>query len=71
LIADRNPADLSEQSAMGRLVMPDEVADGVGFLLSDAARAITGVTLPIDVGWLCGTTWGTYGGVPPARPLKP
>lgn len=29
---DRNPADLSEQSAMGRLVMPDEVADGVGFL---------------------------------------
>jgi NAD(P)-dependent dehydrogenase (short-subunit alcohol dehydrogenase family) len=68
---DRNPADLSEQSAMGRLVMPDEVADGVGFLLSDAARAITGVTLPIDVGWLCGTTWGTYGGVPPARPLKP
>lgn len=68
---DRNPADLSGQSAMGRLVMPDEVADSVGFLLSPAAAAITGVTLPVDAGWLCGTTWGTYGGVPPARPLKP
>jgi len=36
---------------MNRLVTPDEVADGIGFLLSDAVRAITGIVMPIDAGW--------------------
>lgn len=36
---------------MNRLVTPDEVADGIGFLLSDAARVITGIVMPIDAGW--------------------
>jgi NAD(P)-dependent dehydrogenase (short-subunit alcohol dehydrogenase family) len=65
---DRNPADMSSQAAMGRLVDVSEVADAVGFLLSDAARAITGINLPVDAGWLAGSSWMTYGGVPPARP---
>jgi enoyl-[acyl-carrier-protein] reductase (NADH) len=50
------------------LVDVSEVADAAGFLLSDAARAITGINLPVDAGWLAGSTWMTYGGVPPARP---
>ena len=60
---DRDPTELAEPSAMNRLVMPDEVADGIGFLLSDAARAITGIVMPIDAGWLCGSHWGTWGGM--------
>ena len=64
---DRNPDDLNSQAAMGRMVEPAEVADVVGFLLSPAARAITGINLPVDAGWLAGSTWTTYGGIPPAR----
>lgn len=64
---DRNPDELTSQAAMGRLVKPAEVADAVGFLLSPAASAITGINLPVDAGWLAGSTWMTYGGVPAAR----
>lgn len=64
---DRNPDDLTSQAAMGRMVTPDEVADSVGFLLSPAAKAITGINLPVDAGWLAGSTWQTYGGVPGPR----
>jgi len=64
---DRNPEELTSQAAMGRMVDPAEVADVVGFLLSPAARAITGINLPVDAGWLAGSTWMTYGGIPAAR----
>lgn len=36
---------------MGRLLTPDEVADSVLFLVSPAARMITGTSLVIDGGW--------------------
>lgn len=64
---DRDPADLVASTALGRMVDPHEVACGVAFLASDAASAITGVDLPIDAGWLVGTSWNSYGGVPAAR----
>jgi NAD(P)-dependent dehydrogenase (short-subunit alcohol dehydrogenase family) len=37
---------------MGRLVEPMEVATAIAFLASPAAAMITGVTLPVDGGWL-------------------
>lgn len=64
---DRNPDFMTSQAAMGRMVKVSEVADAMGFLLSDAATAITGINLPVDAGWLAGSTWMTYGGVPAAR----
>jgi NAD(P)-dependent dehydrogenase (short-subunit alcohol dehydrogenase family) len=35
---------------MGRMADPEEVAEAVCFLVSDAARFLTGVALPIDGG---------------------
>ncbi|MGB6103130.1 MAG: SDR family oxidoreductase [Pusillimonas sp.] len=64
---DRDPADLTRTTALGRMVRPQEIADAVDFLTSDRASAITGIDLPVDAGWFVGTPWTTYGGVPDAR----
>lgn len=40
-----------EQTPMGRVADPEEVAGAVAFLASDEASYITGVNLPIDGGW--------------------
>ena len=60
---ERDPTDLQENSALGRLIEPMEIAEAVAFLLSDHARAITGITMPVDAGWLVAPSWHTYGGV--------
>jgi NAD(P)-dependent dehydrogenase (short-subunit alcohol dehydrogenase family) len=61
---DRDRVTLSRQAALGRMVQPSEVADSVAFLLSEQASAITGVSLPVDCGWLASVGWETYGGLP-------
>jgi len=51
----RAGADLTkvrQHVPMGRLAEPQDIADAALFLVSDAARYITGVTLPVDGGWL-------------------
>jgi NAD(P)-dependent dehydrogenase (short-subunit alcohol dehydrogenase family) len=51
----RAGADLSkigQNIPMGRLALPQDIADAALFLVSDAATYITGVTLPVDGGWL-------------------
>ena len=47
----RDPAQLREAAAMGRMVEPAEIARAVAFLLSEDASAITGINLPVDAGW--------------------
>ena len=54
---------LRDVTALGRLVLPDEVARAVVFLSSDAASGITGANLPVDCGYLVATPWAAYGGV--------
>jgi NAD(P)-dependent dehydrogenase (short-subunit alcohol dehydrogenase family) len=51
--------------ALPRLPEPADIADAIAFLCSDQARAITGVLLPVDAGFLAGVSYRTYaGGVP-------
>jgi NAD(P)-dependent dehydrogenase (short-subunit alcohol dehydrogenase family) len=51
--------------ALNRLPEPADIADAIAFLCSDQARAITGILLPIDAGWLAAVSYRTYaGGVP-------
>jgi len=37
---------------LGRLQEPEDIANAALFLISDAARNITGIVLPVDGGWL-------------------
>jgi enoyl-[acyl-carrier protein] reductase III len=48
--AEARLAELAKRTPLGRLVTPDEVAEAVQFLCSDAAAAIIGQTLVIDGG---------------------
>ncbi|MBK0419439.1 SDR family oxidoreductase [Leucobacter sp. CSA1] len=45
-------AELAAPIPFGRLAQPEEIAAGIAFLLSDDAGFITGVSLPIDGGFL-------------------
>jgi len=64
----RDPSLLVANSALGRMIEPVEVARAICFLLSDDASAITGISLPIDAGWLTAGSWQSYGGVRAPRP---
>jgi NAD(P)-dependent dehydrogenase (short-subunit alcohol dehydrogenase family) len=64
---ERDVSLLATNSALGRLVHSEEVAQAVAFLLSDESSAITGANLPVDAGWLIAPSWHTYGGLPPQR----
>ncbi|SLN41567.1 SDR family NAD(P)-dependent oxidoreductase [Oceanibacterium hippocampi] len=55
-----NPGDFT---ALGRGAEPSEVAEGIEFLASDRASAITGTNLVIDCGWEASCGWQMYGGV--------
>lgn len=60
----RDPRRVTENSALGRFVAPREVADAILFLCSDMASAITGITLPIDCGWLAASAYKSYAAQP-------
>jgi NAD(P)-dependent dehydrogenase (short-subunit alcohol dehydrogenase family) len=61
---ERNPETMRAQTALGRLVRPEEVADSIAWLLSERASAITGAVIPVDAGVLASQLWNLYGGVP-------
>ncbi|WP_026987933.1 SDR family NAD(P)-dependent oxidoreductase [Fodinicurvata fenggangensis] len=63
----RDAEDLSRAAALKRMVTPEEIAESIAFLASDRAAAITGITLPVDAGWLAGSAWDTYGGLGTSR----
>lgn len=54
---------MAAASASGRLLDPREIAAAVCFLASDLASGITGVNLPVDLGYLVATPWQSYGGI--------
>lgn len=54
---------MARASALGRLVEAKEIAAAVAFLASDLASGITGVNLPVDVGYLVAAPWQSYGGL--------
>ena len=56
----RDPAAIEAHTAMGRLVETDEVAAAVAFLVGDESSAITGVSLPVDCGWLTSSHWMNF-----------
>jgi NAD(P)-dependent dehydrogenase (short-subunit alcohol dehydrogenase family) len=45
-------AEVMRHTPLGRLPEPDDIAAAVAFLAGPAARCITGVTLPVDCGYL-------------------
>lgn len=69
----RDPRSMQGHSALGRMVAPEDVANGIHFLCSDAASCITGIVLPIDAGYLAAVTYLHHpglGGVHPRRADK-
>ncbi|MBM4329732.1 MAG: SDR family oxidoreductase, partial [Deltaproteobacteria bacterium] len=59
---ERNPEMILKRTPRGKMVKPDDIASAALFLASDKARYITGVTLPVDAGFLAGGVWSVYGG---------
>jgi NAD(P)-dependent dehydrogenase (short-subunit alcohol dehydrogenase family) len=43
-----------DMEPVGRMGKPEEIAETVAWLCSDAASFITGIALPADGGWLAG-----------------
>jgi len=43
--------DFASQTALGRFVEEEDIANAIDFLVSDGARNITGHDIPVDAGW--------------------
>ena len=66
----RDPRSLKNHSALGRMVAPEDVANGIHFLCSDAASCITGIALPIDAGYLAAVTYLHHPGLAGVHPRR-
>jgi NAD(P)-dependent dehydrogenase (short-subunit alcohol dehydrogenase family) len=54
---------LARNTAMNPLVEPLKVAQAVAWPLSPASSGVTGINLPVDAGFIAGSTWDAYGGL--------
>jgi 3-oxoacyl-[acyl-carrier protein] reductase len=43
--------DFASQTALGRFIEEDDIANAIDFLVSDRAKNITGHDIPVDAGW--------------------
>jgi NAD(P)-dependent dehydrogenase (short-subunit alcohol dehydrogenase family) len=59
-----NKDRLARNTAMNRLVEPIEVAHAIAWLLGPMSSGVTGINLPVDAGFIAGSTWDAYGGLP-------
>lgn len=57
---ERNPDAIKSTTALRAFVEPEHVAEAASFLCSDRAASITGVTLPVDAGWLVQAPYAAY-----------
>lgn len=57
---ERNPEAIKASTALRRFVEPNDVAEAALFLCSERAGSITGVTLPVDAGWLVQAPYAHY-----------
>ena len=65
---ERNPDAIKATTALRRFVDPRDVAEAALFLCSERAGSITGVTLPVDAGWLVQAPYAHYLQGNPIRP---
>lgn len=62
---ERDPQVIRDANALGMLVEPEDVANVVQFLCSDAARAVSGQMIPVDAAHMAKCQYfGFAGGVP-------
>jgi NAD(P)-dependent dehydrogenase (short-subunit alcohol dehydrogenase family) len=62
---ERDMGKIMAVHALPYLPEPADIASAIAFLCSDQAKAITGILLPVDAGWLAAVSYRTYaGGVP-------
>ena len=62
---ERDIAKMLEVNALKTMVTPEDIADVVAFLVSDAARAVTGHMMPVDAGYIAAATFATFAGGQP------